>query len=1148
MKRNLFWLAFITLAGCHQPQVFFMSLPPSSTHIDFVNAPVSGPGLGILEYIYYYNGGGVAVGDINNDGLPDIYFSANSKGHNKLYLNHGGFQFQDITERAGVAGTSDWCTGVTMADVNGDGFLDIYVCAVANTHGLQGHNELFINNGNGTFTESAARYGLAFSGFSTQAAFFDYDHDGDLDCFILNQSEHPNQHIVDTSHRHQPDPYSGGRLYRNDGVNGSPKFTDVTAQAGIYQSSLNYGLGLGIADLNNDGWEDIYIGNDFHENDYYYVNKGDGTFVECGADHFRHYSRYSMGNDIADYNNDGQPDIVTVDMLPSDEKILKTYGNGEHLDTYTQKITRNGYQDQYSRNCLQVNNGGGASFSDLGLIAGMAATDWSWSPLMADLDNDGKKDLFISSGIERRPLDLDFIQFFSNIRDPRKYGSPEQLEKTLLDKMPQGYGHPYIFQGDGHIHFTDVSEPWGTADLLGCFNGAAYADLDNDGRLDLVINCLNAPATILKNNTPVKHYLSLTCKGNGLNTGGIGVKVWVFTGGTMQYQQLMPTRGFQSSSDLRPHVGLDSVKTVDSLLIVWPDQQYQLLRHVQTDQNLVLRQQEARQAFVYRDHFPDRRPAPVLLDHPIANPPVLTDISRDVRTGWRHKENAFIDFNIQYLIPHMESTRGPRISVADVDKDGLDDLFVCGARGQPGTLLIQDKRGNFLPTGGTASPTGGNASPSDESFGLPGVNPFARNAGSEGVDAVFFDANNDGHPDLYVVSGGNEYPDGQPALADHLYINDGKGHFTEPAGALPPMLTNKSCVAVADINRDGSPDIFVGGLTDAKRYGYPSPSYLLLNDSKGDPALRAGPVHFKLADTSVIQLNELGIVTSCAFADVNADGWPDLIVAGEWMPLKIFINHNGVFRESDIANSSGLWQGLYVTDVNGDGYPDILAGNWGHNSKLYAGKDGPLKLYVKDFDNNGSVEQVMTCTIDGKEYPFLGKDQLELALPVLKKEHLTYDEVAGRTVDFLFGHRLDDTRTLKAATLSSTCFINDGKGNFTAHVLPDELQLAPVFAFASLPALPSPGALASANNRPSFLAAGNFYGVQPYEGRYDALNPTLFGYDPSSGNFSYLSQIPLAPGEIRDAKWINRADGSKVLVLAVNNGPLVFLAPAGGQK
>ena len=1087
---------FLFIISCRQQDKMFTSLPASKTNINFANNLENNPNLSILSYIYYYNGAGVAIGDINNDGLPDIYFTANSKGHNKLYLNKGNFQFEDITEKAGVAGASDWCSGVTMADVNGDGLLDIYVCAIANMHGLTGYNELFINNGNGTFTENAAAYGLNFSGFSTQAVFFDYDHDGDLDCYLLNQSEHPNQHITDTSNRRKFDQYAGDRLYRNDVVNGHRKFTDVSAAAGIYQSSLGYGLGIAVADFNNDGWDDIYIGNDFHENDYYYINNGHSsvggevTFTESGANHFKHYSRYSMGNDAADVNNDGQMDIVTADMLPGDEKTLKTYGNGEHLDIYNQKIINNGYQNQYSRNCLQKNNGNGISFSDVGLISNISATDWSWSPLFADFDNDGNKDLFISSGIVKRPLDLDFIMFYSGIKNPRDYGSPENFQKALLDKMPDGASHPYLFRGDGQMNFKDLSTDWGTGDLNGYFNGAACADLNNDGNEDIVINCINAPMVILKNNAPRKNYLGVSFKGEGMNTAGIGAKAYVFTKDKMQFQELMLTRGFMSSSEPRLHFGLDSAATVDSILVVWPNQKYQVQKKIAANQQIIVKQSDATLNFSYSAFFPKRKTT-------------YEDISKQANLQWKHKENNFTDFNSQYLIPHLESTRGPKLAVADVNKDGWEDFFVCGAKGQPGCLMLQTKDGKFI-TADTAV--------------------FNKNAACEGVDAVFFDANNDGYPDLYVVSGGNEYENGSEPLADHLYMNDGNGHFHEAENSLPAILTNKSCVAIADVNKDGSNDIFIGGLADAKKFGFAQASYLLLNDGKG---------HYKQADESVFSLKENGMVTSCAFADVNNDGWMDLIVAGEWMPVKIYINNKGIFKATEIKQSAGLWQTLYATDINGDGYIDFLAGNWGHNSKLSAGKNGPLKLYVKDFDNNGTVEQVMTYTIDGKEYPFLGKDQLEQALPILKHTHLRYDEVAGNTVQYLFGDMMAGATELKAETLGSACFINDGHGNFTKKDLPEALQLAPVFSFASFPN----------SSATTYFAAGNFYGVLPYEGRYDAMPPSFFCYDKKTAQFNFLTNIPEQDGEVRDAKWINYA-GKKTLLIARNNNQLVFLKPS----
>jgi hypothetical protein len=1101
--RNIaaFCLIFLLCNSCHRPDTLFVNLSPSKTKIHFSNTLKPQKAFGILYYLYYYNGGGVATGDINNDGLPDIYFTANSKGNNKLYLNKGNFEFEDITDKAGVAGNSDWCSGVAMADVNGDGYLDIYVSAVNIPGKLKSRNELFINNGNNTFTERSKEYGLDFSGFTTQVAFFDYDHDGDLDCYILNQSHRPNDNIVDTSHRRKYDASAGDRLYRND-LKTTGKFTDVSAEAGIYQSSLGYGLGISIADMNNDGWDDIYIGNDFHENDYYYINNGNGTFTESGAKHFGHYSRFSMGNDIADYNNDGQPDVITVDMLPPDEKTLKTYGSDENSEIYNYKILHNGFQNQVSRNCLQENNGSGTSFSDVGLMAGVSATDWSWCPLFADFDNDSNKDLFVSSGIVKRPVDMDYVSFVSDLVAKVNRNASDEYDQMTLDKMPDGSSHPFLFQNSGDSSFKDVSSAWGTGDMKGYFEGAAYADLDNDGKLDLVISSLNAPAVVLKNNALKKNFISISFKGNDLNKFGVGAKAYLFTGNKsdnyrMQYQELMLTRGFQSSSDTRLHFGLDSLTNIDSILIVWPTQQYQVLKNVKANQQLIVYQKNASGIFDYHSFFHTR-------------PQTFENVTAQVNCEWKHRENNFNDFNVEYLIPHKESTRGPKVAVGDINKDGLSDFYVCGAKGQPGALMVQQSSGKFVSI--------------DTAL-------FNRDAMYEDVDAVFFDATGDGLQDLLVISGGNEPQGNSPVLLeDRLYINDGKGHFKRSTDFLTQQLYNKSCVAVADVDHDGDEDFFLGTLagTLANRYGDPMTSYLFMNDGKGK---------FHAATYQTIQLSNLGIVTTANFTDLNKDGWPDLVVAGEWMPVKIFMNNKGKFTETDIPHSSGLWQTVYTTDVNGDGYPDILAGNWGHNSKLWAGKNGPCKLYMKDFDNNGSVEQIVCYTVDGKEYTFLAKDELERSLPVLKKAYLHYSDVAGKTVQYMFYDLFKDYKELQAETLSSSCFINDGKGNFTRMDLPQQLQMSPIMSFAPFDGHPG-----------TFLAVGNFYGVVPYEGRYDALLPTVFSFNKEKTIIDQRINMPLVSGEMRDAKWLNSVNGNRLLVLARNNDSLIFLKPVTKEK
>ena len=1118
MKRLLLFLIVGLFSRCSSESTpseapLFRQVPAAQTGVDFVNKLQNTDSLSILDYLYFYNGGGVAAGDLNNDGLTDLYFVSN-QGPNKLYLNRStsgkeGFTFTEQTNKAGVAGHADWQTGVTMADVNGDGLLDIYVCAVGKFKGLRGANELYINNGPGpdgvpTFTERAAEYGLAFVGFSTQAAFFDYDHDGDLDCFLLNHAVHTSRSFDRVETRLNRSPESGDYLFRND----KGQFTDVSQAAGIYGAAMGYGLGISVADLNNDGWEDMYISNDFHEDDYYYVNNHKGGFVESVRQAFQHTSRFSMGSDIADINNDGYPDLITLDMYPADEKVEKASQGEDPLDIYRYKLSY-GYMNQYSRNCLQVSLSG-KRFMDVGSLAGVANTDWSWSPLLADYDNDGIKDLFIANGIVRRPNDLDYIKYISS-EMPRYH--TRQSDSVTIGKMPDGKVHNYLYRGTAirgkaTMKFEDKSVAWGFGEPT-ISNGAVYADLDNDGDLDLVTNNIDAPAGLYQNDAnklfPDNHHLTIRLKGNSPNTFGVGAKVIVKHGDSLQMQQLMPTRGFESSVAPELLFGLGKQTVIDSLIVIWPNQRMEIRTKVKTNQLLTLNQADAQ-----RDGTSYRYTQPT-------GQVLFTDVSNVDSIPYKHEEDTdYFDYVREPLMPFQVSTEGPHLAVGDVNGDGLEDIYVGGARWQAGCLLIQQPGGRFTPSV---------------------QSDFVKDSTYEDVDAVLFDADGDKDLDLYVVSGGNEFYKKMPEQFDRLYLNDGRGTFSRAANALPPMYDNKSCVRPADVDGDGDIDLFVGGRVVGFGYGKKPNSYLLINDGKG---------HFSdQTEKRSTGLRKVGMVTDAVWADYDGDKDIDLIIAGDWMPIRIFANTNGKFAEvtdfvADETPLNGFFQRIIAADFDRDGDIDLIAGNVGTNTKLRKTPDSQLAMWVKDIDNNQTTEQILAYNRGKEWYPLAFKDELGKQMPgIINKRFTDYVSFAGKPLsDVLNEAELKGAEEYTVNQFASVYLENkssqNGRATYVVHELPMMAQVSKLFALQAMD-IDHDGDL-------DVLGGGNFYGVSSYQGRYDASYGLVLRND-GKGNFSALSPVDsgfLLNGEIRDIRSVRTGQGTLVVVARNDAGLQVF--------
>jgi hypothetical protein len=1098
MKRSALILLILLLiysckSGEEGKKELFSLLSPARTNVDFNNQLTESDQFNIIQYLYFNNGAGVAAGDINNDGLADLYFTSN-QNPNKLYLNKGNLSFEDITEKAGVAGKGDWKTGVTMADVNGDGFLDIYVCQVGNYKVVHGKNQLFINQGDLTFKEEANEYGLDFQGFSTQAAFFDYDLDGDLDMYLLNHSVHTSRSYGASTLRFDHDSLAGDRLYRNDEVDGKRFFSDVTTQSGIYNSQIGYGLGVNISDINNDGYPDIYIDNDFHENDYLYINNGNGTFSERLTEFIKHTSRSSMGNDIGDINNDGLLDIMVLDMLPEEEKIRKQSGGEDDYELFMLKL-EHGYGYQFVRNTLQLKLGGGM-FSEIGRLSGVYSTDWSWSPLFCDVDNDGWKDLFITNGIYRRANDLDYVRFLTKNSFFTLEENKNAPDSVLYNKMPLYPYYNYIYKNNGNLTFSNMAKEWGF-NTRSYSNGSAYADLDNDGDMDLIVNNINEPAYIYNNNAEIQsdnHFLMVALKGNGMNTRGTGARVTVYCNGQLQVAEQFSTRGFMSASSDVLHFGLGSATVVDSVLVRWPDLTVQLIKDVPADKVITLEMKNA--AKPVKGNVKDNE------DKKLFSQTLLQGIE------YRHQEDPYVEFTREHLIPHSLLTEGPALAVGDLNGDKMEDLFVGGAKGQTSSIFFQQNDGTFKP------------------FVAP---VFIKDLYSENVDAAAFDADGDGDLDLYIVHGGSEVMVGNPLLEDRLLINNGKGEFNEcEKGSLPFTANNGSCARPCDFDGDGDMDLFVGSRSIPGIYGLPPNQLLLENDGQG---------HFKdVTDYRMKRMKKIGMVTDACWMDFDQDGDKDLILVGEWMKVCIFRNDKGNFTDvtdkAGLGETSGWWNCVRAADIDGDGDLDLIGGNLGLNSILKASVKEPVEMYLNDFDKNGSLDQVICSYQDGISYPVASLDELISQMPFLEKKFTSYSDFGGKTTKDIFGKKALNQSVLKSAVLFESClFLNNGNGTFKIKKLPVITQVSPVRDILVRDF--------DLDGKMDLVLVGNEYSIRPSMGRYDASYGWCLLGDTSQG---YKPLMPVISGLIikGDARRIIPIDvsGKHYLVASVNDGNL----------